>query len=177
MGLEIKKLIFASGLVTAISIVLIVISLILQLLLLIAPSDTSSTIDLANTIYAFLLYPLMFSLYLWAGVRAVRKYNFDAIGAGMVAAFSYFLSGLAQLALSIVLSIIVLSRFSGSGGFSTPESVLAGAIFEDVMGMKGVGLSAICGIGILLFGTVINFVVGGFGGIFALSSSRRDSYD
>jgi hypothetical protein len=45
------------------------------------------------------------------------------------------------------------------------------------MGMKGVGLSAVCGIGILLFGTVINFVVGGFGGIFALSGSRRDCYD
>jgi hypothetical protein len=173
MAYDLKKLLFASALISALGILLIVVSLILQLASLMVSSDTAQIIDLAGTVYAFMLYPMMFSLFLWAGVRAARKYGFDAIGAGLVAAFSYFIIGLSQLVLSILLSIIILSRFSGSVGFATPESVLAGAVFEDVMGMKGVGLSAICGIGILVFGTVINFVVGGLGGVFALSSGNN----
>ena len=175
MPYDIKKLLFASSLIIAIGIMLIIISLILQLLSLMAGADSATTIDLISTVYAFLLYPILFALYLWAGVRAVRKYGFDAVGAGLVSAIAYFITGIAQLVLGIILSIIVLSRFAGGAGFATPESVLAGAIFEDVMCMKGVGLSAVCGIGILLFGTVVNFVVGGFGGVLALGRTRANS--
>jgi hypothetical protein len=173
MAYDIKKLIFASALISAVGIVLIIISLILQLLSLMASAETAKTIDLISTIYAFLLYPVMAALFLWAGIRAVRKYNFDAVGAGLVSAISHFIIGLGQLFLGVLLSVVVLSRFSSSAGFATPESVLAAAIFEDVMGMKGIGLSAICGIGILLFGTVVNFVIGGFGGLLALSRGPR----
>ena len=128
--------------------------------------------DLISTIYAFLLYPLLFALYLWAGVRAVRKYNFDAIGAGIVAAFSQFITGFIQIAIGVILSIVILSRFSTGSGFATPESVVAAALFSNVSGMQGVGLSAICGMGMLIFGTVVNFVVGGFGGLVALAKTN-----
>lgn len=175
MAYDIKRLIFASGLITAVGIVLIIISLILQLLTIMTSGDAAKTISLVSNVYAFMLYPLMFALFLWAGIRAVRKYGFDAVGAGLVAALAHFITGLAQLCLGVLLSIIVLSRFSSSVGFATPESVVAAAIFEDMMGLKGVGLSAICGIGILMFGTCVNFVVGGFGGLIALSRTTRTS--
>jgi hypothetical protein len=169
MAHDIGKFISASYLVIGVGIVLVILSLILQLVSMMAGGETAKTADLLSTVYAFLLYPMMFSLYLWAGIRAVQRYGFDAVGAGLVSAFSHFMIGLVQLILGVVLSVVILSKFASGAAFATPESVLAGAIFEDVMGMKGVGLSAVCGIGILLFGTVMNFVVGGMGGVFALS--------
>ncbi len=169
MPLDLKKIVFASALISAVGILLVVISLILQLASLLITSETTHLINQIDTIYEFMLYPLMFCLFFWAGYRAVKKYKFDAIGAGFVAAFSCFVIGAFQLCVVIVLSIVIISRFASGTAFATPESVLAGALFPNTTDMAGVGISSICGVGILVYGMVINFVVGGLGGLFALS--------
>jgi hypothetical protein len=173
MRYDVKKMLLASILIIGIGAVLVVISLILQLLSVMIGGDTGQTIDLISTVYAFLLYPVMLALYIWAGVRATRSYGFDAIGAGIVTAFSHLVIGVIQLVIGLLLSLVVMSKGPVGAGFATPESVVAAAVFEDVMGMKGVGLSAICGIGILVFGAVVNFVVGGVGSIIAQSRNKN----
>jgi hypothetical protein len=172
MKFEIKKMIFASGLLIAVGVVLILIAFIFQVLPLLITGSYTDAINLLNTVYAFLLYPVFLLLYFWGGIRAVSRYGFDAVGAGTVSAFSYFVTGLIQLMLSAILNIVILSRATASAGFATPESVLAVAIFGDIAGVKGIGLSALCGIGVLIVGSMINFVIGGFGGIYA---SRKPS--
>jgi len=169
MPLDLKRIVFASALISALGILLVVISLILQLASLLITSDTAKLINQIDTVYEFMLYPVMFCLFLWAGYRAVRKYKFDAIGAGLVSAFSCLVVGAFQLCVIIILSLVIINRFASGIAFATPESVLAGALFPNTTDMAGVGLSSICGVGILIYGVVINFVVGGLGGLFALS--------
>ncbi len=173
MPLDLKKIVFASALISAIGILLVVVSLIIQLASLLITSDMSTLINQVDTFYSFILYPLMFCVFIWAGYRAVKKYKFDAVGAGYVAAFSYLVVGVFQLCITIILSMVIIGRFAGGNGIATPESVLAGALFANANGVAGVGLSAVCGVGILLFGVVINFVVGGLGGLFALSKGNN----
>jgi len=173
MRFDFKKMLLASTLIVGIGAVLVVISLILQLLSVMIGGDTGQTVDLISTVYAFLLYPMMLALYLWTGIRATKSYGFDAVGAGIVTAFSHLIIGIIQLVMGLLLSLLVMTKGPVGAGFATPESVVAAAVFEDVMGMKGVGLSAVCGIGILMFGTVVNFVVGGVGSIIAQSRNRN----
>jgi len=48
---------------------------------------------------------------------------------------------------------------------------LASSLFGGAIGLSGIALSAVCGIGMLAVGVMINFVIGGFGALFALRKS------
>ncbi len=168
MHVDVKKIALSSAVIIATGVVLVVLSLILQLLSLLINDSNGSIIDTVNAVYSIVLLPVFCGLYFWAGMRAVKKYGMDSVGAGLVAAFSYFVIASVRLLLNLILTFVVVSRLVDGSGFGSTESVVAASIFGGTAGLSGVGLSAVCGIGIILFGTMVNFVVGGSGGLFAL---------
>ncbi len=170
-GFDFKKLLVASFLSIAGGLVLAFISIILQLLSLAISDSTGEIIDLASSAYAIVLFPIFLVLFFWTGMRAAKNYQFDLVGAGGVAAFSYFVVGFVERLLNIVLAVVVVSRPLGGTGFGSTEMVLASSLFGGMTGLSGVALSALCGFGMLAIGSTINFVVGGFGALFALRKS------
>jgi hypothetical protein len=167
MAYDAKKILRASLLIMAIGAALVVISMILELVSLILSEPAKHIVSFISTIYAFLLIPAFVALYFWAGMRAVKKYNLDVVSAGFVASFSHVIVGLVNLALGTVLNILVMSRVVGGMGFGTAEATLAAFFFGEAAGAGGIFLSEICGIGMILAGAAINFVIGGLGGLFA----------
>lgn len=171
-GFDFKKMFVASLLVVGIGLMLVILAVLLRLVsMLVTDPAITGIIDLAGMIYLILLFPLFLLLYFWAGMRAASAYGFDAVGAGIVAAFSYFICACVHLLLNIVLTLVFVAKPMGGAGFGTLESSLAASLFGGMIGLKGVGLSAVCGAGVIVLGTLINFVVGGFGGLFALRKS------
>ena len=59
-------------------------------------------------------------------------------------------------------------------GFGSTEMVVASSIFGGLIGLSGVALSSVCGFGMLILGSMVNFVVGGFGALFTLNRQRSD---
>ncbi len=168
MAFDIRTVLRASLVIIGAGVALVVISMILKLLPLLIKGSAGEIITLIGSIYEFLMIPAFLALFFWAGMRAVSQFKLDAIGAGAVSAFSYILTGLVHLVLGTLLNIIVMSQVIGGATFGSAETQLASALFGDIMGAAGIGVSAFCGLGIIVFGAMINFVVGGFGGLFAL---------
>jgi hypothetical protein len=51
--------------------------------------------------------------------------------------------------------------------FGTLESTLAATLLGQTAGAMGIAYTGLCGVGMLALGALVNFVVGGFGAIFA----------
>ena len=173
MAFDFKKLLLASVLPLGIGVVLVILAEILLTLSLIITDSNAETIDLVSTAYSFFMIPLFLALYLWCGLRAVKRFNFDAVGAGWVTAFTYFVTGLFNLFLNVIIQAVIVSRDIAGSGVGAAESVLASSLFGGITGLSGVGLSAFCGIAIIIFGTMTNFVVGGTGALYAIKKSSR----
>lgn len=177
--IDLRKAMFASLLTIGIGVVLVIASLILQLLNLVITDSSGELagltygeiVGLLYMVYLIITYPAFLALYFWTGLRAAKSYGFDAVGAGGVTAFAYFATGVIGLVLNMVLAAIVVTKPIGVGGFGSPGMLIASSLFEGISGLKGVALSAVCGIGFLLVGSLINFVIGGFGALFALRKS------
>ena len=170
-GYDYQKMLFASLLTIGVGVVLVIISLILELLSIAITDSNGALVDLVNTAFLLLLFPAFLVLFFWTGMRAAKNYGFDAVGAGAITAFAYLVTGLVQLLLEMLLAVIVVSRPLGGTGFGSTEMVLAASLFSGMMGLSGIALSAVSGIGILVIGSLINFVIGGFGALFALRKS------
>lgn len=173
MALDYKRLLLASILPMGIGIVLVVLGEILSTLSLLITDSNAATMDTVSTAYSFLMIPIFFALYFWSGMRAVKRYSFDAVGAGSVTALAYFVAGFVNLALNVIIQAVIVSRDIVGSGVGAAESVLAASLFGGLVGLSGVGLSAFCGIALILFGTMTNFVVGGSGALYALKRSSR----
>ncbi|MCI0503837.1 hypothetical protein L0Y65_03940 [Candidatus Micrarchaeota archaeon] len=170
-SLDFKKMALASFLTIGIGAVLVIVYMIIQLLSLVITDSNNAIIDMVNIAYTILLVPVFFALFFWTGMRAAKNYQFDAVRAGAIAAASFFIIGTIELVLEMVLAAIVVTRPMGAGNIGSPALALASSFFGGAIGMSGIALSAVCGIGILLLGALINFVVGGFGALFALRKS------
>ncbi len=168
MKLDIKKVVQGSLIFAGVGIVLVIMSMVLQLLSLIVTDANGDIVQLIVMGYSLILIPGFFILYFFAGMRAVKVHGLDAVGAGAVAAFSYFVAGLCHVILETLLNLLVVSGLiPGGAGCGSAGSIISAQIFGEVAGMVGVLVPAVCGIGLLLVGTLINFVIGGFGGLFA----------
>jgi hypothetical protein len=170
-GFDFKKLALASLLTIGIGTVLIILAMILQLLSLVITDANNATIDLVSMAYSVFLFPVFLVLFFWTGMRGAKNYGFDAVGAGAVTSVSYFVIGAIELVLKMLLAVIVVSRPMGGAGLTSPEMALASSLFGGAIGLSGIALSAVCGIGILAIGVMLNFVIGGFGALFALRKS------
>lgn len=168
MNLDIKKVLRASLIFVAVGIILVIISMILELLSLIVTDSNGEIVDFISMAYSFLMIPAFLAMYFVAGMRAVKKHGLDAVGAGLVASLSYVLTSIVHLLFRTLLNILVVSGLIPAGaGFGSAGAVLAAQVFGDMIGALGLSLSLFCGIGVILIGAMINFVIGGFGGLFA----------
>lgn len=167
--IDFRKVMLASFLTIGIGIVLSILSMILQLLSVIITEDIGDYIDIAFTAYQLIMFPVFLGLFLWTGMRAVRGHGFDAVGAGYITAFTFFVIGLVERILQMFLAILVVKGPLDAVGFGSTEMVIASSIFGGLIGLSGVALSAVCGFGMLIFGSMVNFVVGGFGALFTLN--------
>ncbi|MBU0591907.1 hypothetical protein KKF81_04055 [Candidatus Micrarchaeota archaeon] len=183
---NIKGILRASFLAIGLGICVIIISMILQLLVIVASDSIGQTyfsveitesivnnVRFINTIFGILVFPLFLVLYFWTGMRAVKKYGLDAIGGASAAAFAYVVSGFGQLMLATVLNLVIMTKVIGGMAFGSTEAIIAANLFDDVSGMTGLGISAICGIGLILLGAMVVFVIGGIGGLFAARKGKR----
>ncbi len=170
-AIDFKKMALASLLPIGLGAVLVIISMILQLLSLVITDSNGETLSLVSAIYTLLMFPVFLALFFWTGMRAARNYGFDAVFAGVVASLSFFFIGIFELVLRILLALIVVSRPIAGSGLGSPEMALASSLFGGAIGLSGIALSAVCGMGILALGMMVNFVVGGFGALFALRNS------
>ena len=168
---EIRNILGASVLPIIISIVLVIIWVGLEVASFLIDSGLHDTLQLISNIYMYAMFPIYLVIYLWAGARAVRRYRQDAIGAGIVSAFSYIVSGIFHLIITSIIGLMVVKQFVDIPGFHSTESTLAASLVGDVAGTSGVGISFLCGAGIIIMGALANFVVGSFGGLFATGRS------
>jgi len=166
MAVNLKTVLKASLLITAIGVALAISAIILKLVATLVTGSEAATVSLISTTYSFFLWPVFFILYLWAGMRATRKFRLDAVGAGATSAVSFMLISFTRLLLEIVLSLLFVSRVLGGTSYISDESVIAANIFGETA-TKGMGilLAALCGVGVILVGGLVNFVIGGLGSI------------
>ncbi len=168
MNIDIKKIARSSIIFVGVGIILAILSVILQLVTLLITDSNAEIVQLAASVYSVVLIPLFLIMFLVAGYRAVKVHSLDSVGAGLSAAFSYVIIAVTHLFLNFLLSILVLSGLiPGGAGFGSSESVAASALFGDVVGAFGLGLQLVCGFGLIAIGALINFVIGGIGGILA----------
>ncbi len=171
-AIDFKRMLLASLMTIGVGVVLVILSLILQLLSLVINSpEYGGIIDMAAVAYSLLLFPIFLAIFFVTGMRAARNYGFDAVGAGAVSAFSFAVVSAVQLVLGIILAAVMVARPTGASSFATPEMALASTLFGGFVGLSGVALSAVCGAGLIVLGSLINFVIGGFGALFALRKS------
>jgi hypothetical protein len=112
--------------------------------------------------YALILLVAFFCLYAWAGMRAVRLYKMDLVGAGMVAATAYLVTSI----VNYILGMLGLLLLWGKVGLTSPDP-LSGAAFGGLMlGVTGILDTGIT-VFVILIGIVMNFVVGAGGGAIA----------
>jgi hypothetical protein len=176
--MDIKNVLRASLPLIGIGIILVIISVVLQLasLLLTGPKDImvvlpllgdTSVPDLASTAFTYFLYPLFFILYFLGGMRGIKKYRLDTIGSATSAALAYVVTGVLHLALGTLMNLLVINGIIAPMRYSSRDSTMATALFGELGGAIGIASAAICGIGVLLIGALMNFVVAGFGAIIA----------
>lgn len=167
MKLNFRSMLMSSLMVIGVGVVLVIVLMILGLLPLALDPDYAKIVRMIGSGYAFLMIPVFFALFFICGMRAVRKFKLDSVEAGAASAFSYIVIGAVHLVLGTILNIVVLSQVIEGTGFGSAETQLASAIFGELSGAAGIGISALCGLGIILIGAMINFVIGGFGGLYA----------
>ncbi len=176
--MDIKNMLRASLPLMGIGFVLVIIGIVLQVvsLLLTGPRDITATLpvlgvtsipDLVSTVFTYLLYPIFFVVYFWGGMRGVKRYRLDTVGSATSTAFAYVVTGGLHLALGVLLDLLVINGLIHTVRYSSIESTLATALFGESAGAMGVLLTGVCGIGLLITGALMNFVVGGVGAVVA----------
>ena len=168
----------SSLLIIGIGVALVIVSMLLQLVSILSAdsslignpdfidAETPGRVSFVVMAYSIVSIPLFFLLYFWSGIRSVKKYQLDAVAAGGVSGLSYISAGIIQLILGTVLNAVLLTRGSGMP-FSSAEGMIATTLFGEMSGVTGVGVSAVCGFGMLFLGAMVMFVVGGTGALFA----------
>ncbi|MEW6722196.1 MAG: hypothetical protein AB1324_02965 [Candidatus Micrarchaeota archaeon] len=174
-SVDVKKMLISALLSVGIGLALVVLSLILQLLSLAITDENAQLLDTAFSLYMLILFPLFLGLYIWTGMRAVKRYQFDAVGAAWVAAIAYFITAVIEKILNAALALVIVSRPLGGGGFGSTESAVASSLLGGAVGLSGIGLSIVCGLGLVIVGTMINFVIGGCGALLVLRKQPQSS--
>jgi hypothetical protein len=109
-------------------------------------------------------FPLFFLLYLWTGYSSARHFRLTVVESGVVTAFAYGVIGTMNFVLNTILAILSVGevfRYQFSPSMFNLDGILGNAA---VIGIT------VCGLGTLIIGFVLNFVVGMCG---ALLSERE----
>ncbi len=168
MKLDIRRVIKGSLIFIGVGFIFVIISMILQLLTLIITDANAEIVQLIALGYSLLMVPVFLVMYVLAGMRAVKTNGLDPVGAGALAAFAYLVTSIIHLGFDFMLNLLVISGLiPGGAGFGSAGAVVSSQIFGGMVGFAGIGVAALCGFGLILVGTLINFVVGGVGGLIA----------
>ena len=167
-SIDYRKMMFASSLTMGIGVILVIISVILELLSLALGGSYGPIFEMLSSAFILIMFPVFLVLFFWTGMRSAKNYGLDAVQSGFSTAFAYLVIALVELVLEIALAAVVITRPLGGEGFGSTKMVIISSIFGGVVGLKGVALTGVCGLGMILIGALINFVIGGFGALFAL---------
>jgi len=163
--MDLKKVISASSISIGAGLLLVLLTVILLLFPLLLPDSLQEIMSIVNLAFFILKIPIFFGLFFWTGFRAVKKFGFDAVGAGGVAAFAYFVCALVELFVNFILSLLVSVNILGPVAFKSMETTIAATVFSSTAGPTGILFSLLCGIGIMVIGVLLNFAVGAVGAL------------
>ncbi|MDD5340555.1 MAG: hypothetical protein PHV13_04895 [Candidatus ainarchaeum sp.] len=159
--MEFHRILEASKEVMTIGIALVALDFVLRAANFLLPSMAGILGWIMNA-YALILLVAFFCLYAWAGMRAVRLYKMDLVGAGLVAATAYLVTSI----VNYILGMLGLLLLWGRVGLTSADP-LSGAAFGGLMlGVTGILDTGIT-VFVILIGLVMNFVVGAGGGAIA----------
>ena len=158
--MDIKRILGASTVVILVGLLIMILSLVAQILPGLITSGPVDQIKLASTGFAYLSLLLFALVYIWGGLRASKKFRMEPQEAGLVSAFSFAVVAFLQLIINVVLSVILVNRMTALGGFRAPESIYASTLLGDISGTSGIVLSGVCGLGVIVLGMMVNFVLG-----------------
>jgi hypothetical protein len=104
-------------------------------------------------------------------MRSAKRYRSDLMECGVVAAFSHVVIGIVSLIINVLVGILALANVLNASGLKSNEAVVSGVMFGGVVGAMGVGLGVVCGIGLIILGALLNFMIGALGGYFGRGNS------
>ncbi len=148
--MDFKKIISAAMIPTVILVVLGIIGSVLGVLLGMFLPGIGGIIALVLGLGVFVLECLILG---WGGYSAVKKYQFDLVGAALTGAVAGFVSGLINSIVSVILSLFATVPAASSN----PTQALYGGAAALLCGPVMVIASAV-------FGAVIGAVLGAIGG-------------
>ncbi len=158
--MDFKRIFGASTVVILVGLLIMVLSIVAQILPSLITSGPLDQIKMVSTGFAYLSLLLFALLYMWGGLRASKKLRAEPQEAGLVSAFSYAVVAFLQLIINGVFSVLLVNRMATIGGFRAPESIYASTLLGDMSGMSGIVISGICGLGVIVLGMMVNFVLG-----------------
>lgn len=164
--IHIKEMLRASVKTILIGFVLVLIAGLLAVLGHFLDEETASIIWSILGIIGLIYIPAYFLLYLWTGYRAKRKFRLSTMEAGVTTAFTFVVIGLFSFVLNMVLILLSVEEILTYQ--ITPAMFEIGEIFEGYYILD----IALCGLGKLVIGFIINFVIGLCGAVIADEKKR-----
>ena len=164
--MDFRKIVDASKLIIGFGIALVILSFVLSVVLTIVLSSFLKEIGVVIVILNMVIVALLFlGLYFWAGMRAVKNYGLDPIGAGVVAAFSYLMVAAVHFVIDLILRLILSGWIAGIGlgGEYASEFLAIGGL----IGLMNITISVLWTVLAVPLGVVINLFVGILGGWYA----------
>ena len=166
-----KKIIASSTVSIGIGILLVLISTLVHIIPSYISSDAAKVASTIVTVFDYVIIIAFIALYIWTGMRAARRYRSDSMECGVIAAFSHTIVGIVSLIINVLVGILALANILNASGLKSNEAVVSGVVFGGVVGAMGIGVSVICGIGLIVLGALLNFMIGALGGYFGRGNS------
>ncbi len=165
--MDIRRIGKASVPIIVLGVVLVLLQTMFHVLpSFLEPSDAEIA-EMIDTVFTFFAVLLFMALYALAGFRAVKKFGLDPMGAGQVAALSYTTVAIINLLINTIVELLIVNHILDITGFRTAEAAVTAAVLDHVSGGGGVLISSLCGLGIIIIGALMNFIVGALAGIYA----------
>jgi hypothetical protein len=157
--MDFKKILEASKQAMVLGIGLVAVDFMLQTASVFIINDM---VAMASGAYSLILVPAFFLLYAWAGYTAVTRHGMDLAGGGLAAAFAYLMTSILSFILSMIGIMLMWGRI-GMSAFSPAGNALFGSAMAGATGV----MAAMCMLGVIALGVIINFVVGAGGAAIA----------
>lgn len=167
-----KKILASSTIAIVIGVILVLISTVAHIVPQYISTDAAKVANSVVSIFDYAMIIIFALLYLWTGMRAAKKYRADLLESALAAAFSHTIVGVVSLIVNVLVGILALANIVNGSGIKANESVISGLIFSGVVGAAGIGANVVCGIGLIVLGALINFMIGAVGGFFGRGKSQ-----
>jgi len=153
---------------TAIGCAIILFGFLFRLVLLFIVDQVTEYVDqdmmnIINILISLASFAAFLGLFLWTGYRATRKYHADVTEAGVITAVTYTLIAVVDLFFTVVLIGMNAAEIGDASIISYGlGGEMSRILLEDTLGIAGIPC---CALGLIPLGILINFIVGGAGGM------------